>query len=37
LAIAAKIVEGHCGKISVESQVGTGSTFSFSLPLEKPI
>ena len=37
LAIAAKIVEGHRGKISVESQVGTGSTFSFSLPLEKPI
>jgi signal transduction histidine kinase len=33
LAIARRIVEGHGGKISVHSQVGTGSTFAFSLPL----
>ncbi|MCX6970407.1 MAG: HAMP domain-containing sensor histidine kinase [Verrucomicrobia bacterium] len=33
LAIARKIVEGHGGKMSVRSQVGEGSTFSFTLPV----
>ena len=32
LAIAKRIVEGHGGKVWVQSEVGTGSTFSFSLP-----
>jgi signal transduction histidine kinase len=32
LAIARRIVEGHGGEISVESQIGTGSTFRVSLP-----
>ena len=32
LVICKMIVEGHGGKISVESEEGKGSTFSFSLP-----
>jgi len=36
LVIARRIVEGHQGQIWVESEVGTGSTFYFSLPLESP-
>jgi signal transduction histidine kinase len=32
LSIARRIVEGHGGRIWVESEVGTGSTFAFSLP-----
>jgi len=35
LAIAKVIVEAHGGTIGVVSQVGSGSVFSFSLPVEK--
>ena len=35
LAIAKVIVEAHGGTIGVVSQVGSGSVFSFTLPLEK--
>jgi PAS domain S-box-containing protein len=34
LAIARGIVRGHGGRIWVESEEGSGSTFSFALPLE---
>jgi two-component system sensor histidine kinase KdpD len=37
LAIAKVIVEAHGGTISVVSQLGSGSVFSFSLPLEKSL
>jgi len=35
LAIARAIVEAHGGAISVASQLGRGSVFSFTLPLER--
>lgn len=34
LFIARQIVEAHRGRMSIESEVGVGSTFGFTLPLE---
>lgn len=35
LSISRHLVEAHGGKLMVESEVGKGSTFSFTLPLKK--
>ena len=37
LAIAKAIVEAHHGSINVTSQLGQGSVFSFTLPLNAPV
>ncbi len=37
LAIAKVIVEAHGGTVGVVSQLGNGSVFSFTLPLEKKV
>jgi len=36
LAIVAKIVDEHGGKIAVESELGKGSIFCVILPMERP-
>jgi signal transduction histidine kinase len=36
LAIVRKMVEGHHGKVWVESEIGKGSIFYFSLPVSSP-
>ena len=37
LSIVKRIVEGHKGTIAVKSELGKGSAFSFSIPLNKEV
>jgi signal transduction histidine kinase len=37
LSIVKKIVEMHGGKVTVQSIKGKGSTFSFSIPIDRQI
>jgi CheY-like chemotaxis protein len=37
LALARRFVELHGGRLWVDSQVGVGSTFTFSLPVRRPV
>jgi len=37
LALAKELIEAHDGSIWVESQPGKGSTFTFTLPLHRPL
>jgi len=35
MALSRKFIELHDGKIWVKSQVGTGSTFTFTIPIRR--